>query len=105
FGGQGLGVDVVDGLTPVARLAGGDAAAVVGAAAAVLGVAPERRPHAGATNARVGDGLRELDVDRVSALRDQRVGLGVLDVLSHEPAKATVGERLDGADLVGVDED
>src|SRR4029077_9027420 len=53
---------------------------------------------------RVGDRARELEVDRVAPLGDD-LPRAVGDVLRHEPAEETVGERLDRADLVGVDED
>src|SRR5439155_2978833 len=102
---DGLGGDDADGLADLDELSARQAAAVAGPADAVLGVASERRPHANAAHAGIGDGLRELQVDRLAALRDDLAGLVVLYVVRHEPAEETIGERLDRADLVGVDED
>ena len=102
---DGLSGDDPDGLAHLHELAAREAAAVAGAADAVLGVTSERRPHASAAHARVGDGAREHEVDRIASLRDHPVGLGFLDVLRDEATEETVGERLDRADLVGVDED
>src|SRR5207247_11132531 len=58
-----------------------------------------------AAAAGLGNGLRGRQADRLAALRDDLPGLLVRDVLRHEPAEEPVGERLDRADLVGVDED
>src|SRR2546423_1303629 len=67
-------------------------------------MAPQGRPHANAARSGIGDRGGEHEVDRLAPLGDELV-LRVLDVLRHEPAEETVGEGLDRADLVGVDED
>src|SRR2546427_6599397 len=101
---DGLSGDDSDRLAHLDELAAREAATVASAADAVLGVAPEGRPHANAARAGIGDRRGELEVDRLAPLGGELV-LGILDVLRHEPAEETVGERLDRADLIGIDED
>src|SRR5207302_1339742 len=101
---DGLRGDDAHRLADLDELARRQAAAVAGAADAVLRVAAERGADADPLGARARDRLRELEVDRVPALGED-LALGVLDLLRDEPAEETIGEGLDHPGLVRADED